>query len=115
GLVGAAAAAAIEDAAVGDGQAGDGHGGPALDVEDPAGVVAADGQLRGARPLDVQVLGDGQLAGQRDGLAGEAEGEDDGVAAVGGGDLRPQRAGAAVGGGEDGQRAGQPAVFQRFE
>src|SRR5262249_50135099 len=56
-------------AAVGDGQTGDGHGRPALDVEDPTGVVAADGQLVGAQPLDVQVLGDSQLAaGQRDGL-----------------------------------------------
>ncbi len=56
--------------AVGDRQPGDGDRQLAADSEDPAGVVAADGQLVGARALDVQVPSDRQLAaGQRDGLA----------------------------------------------
>jgi hypothetical protein len=103
--------------AVGNGQAGDGHGRGALDVEDPAGVVAADGQLRRARPLDVHAVVDQELAQcQGDGLAVELLGELDGVAAAGGGDHRAQRAGGAiVGGAGDGQRAGHGAVFQRFE
>ena len=68
--------------AVGDRQAGDGDGEPFVDVEDPVGVVAADGQQARARPLDVQALLDRQLvAGQRDRLAREAGSEDDRVAA----------------------------------
>src|SRR5262245_63197265 len=38
-----------------------------------------------------------------------------GVAALGGGDLGPQRVGAAVVGVQNRQRAGQPAVFERLE
>ena len=89
---GAPAAAAAEPPAaapaVGDGQAGDGDGQPLVDdVEDPERVVAADGQLVGAGPLDVQALPDRQLvAGHRDGLADEAGGEDDRVAVVSAGD-----------------------------
>src|SRR5205823_5105629 len=96
-LIGDAATEVIDHAAVGDGQSGDGHGHVALDVEDAAGVVAADRQAPGALPFDVQALVENQLAaGQRDGPAGELAGEMDGVAAVGGGDRRPQRAGPAV-------------------
>src|SRR5262249_36733642 len=50
-------------AAVGDGQAVDGHGRARADVEDPAGVVAADGYQKGARPLDSHVAGEVQLTG----------------------------------------------------
>src|SRR5207244_791916 len=51
----------------GDGQAGDGHIGAGLNVEDSAGVVAADGQLIRARAQDLEVVGDCQLAaGQGD-------------------------------------------------
>jgi hypothetical protein len=60
--------------AVGHRQPGDGHGRAGADVEDPAGVVAADSQLIGTQPLDVQALGDGQLAaGQCNGLTGETQ------------------------------------------
>src|SRR5262249_2953570 len=79
--------------AVGHRHPGDGDGQAGADVEDPAGVVAADGQLVRARSFDVQVLGDGQFAaGQRDGLALETGGEVDGVATLGGGDFAAQRA-----------------------
>ncbi len=54
------------------------------------GAVAADGQLAGARTLDRQVLGEVQFAaGERDGLSIQTGGEDDSVAAVGGGDFGP--------------------------
>jgi hypothetical protein len=103
--------------AIGDGQPGegDGHPGPG-DVEDPAGVVAADRQLIGPRSLDVQAPGDGQLAaGQGDGLAAQGRVEVDGVAALGGGDGGPQRAGAAVGVVQHRQGAGQPARLQPLQ
>src|SRR5205823_14410058 len=93
---GAPAAPAAESAAaapaVGDGQAGDGDGEPLVDdVEHPERVAAADGQLVRPRPLDVQALLDRQfVAGQGDGLTVEAGCEDDRVAAVDGGDGRPQ-------------------------
>src|SRR5262249_16803760 len=84
--------------AVGDRQAGDGGRPPGADVKEPAGVVAAEGQLIGARALDVQVLAERQLAaGQGDGLAAQAGVEDDLVTALGVGDYRPQRPVAAVG------------------
>jgi hypothetical protein len=51
-----AAAIGINDAAVGDRQPGDGHCHPAGDAEDPAGVVAADGQVVGARAFDIKAL-----------------------------------------------------------
>src|SRR5262249_6725594 len=74
--------------------------GTAGDVKDPAGVVGRDvqhGGFRPARTLDGQALVDEQLAAvQIDDLAGEALIEDDGVAALGGGDLGPQRTGSAV-------------------
>ena len=113
GLAGSAAAG---HAAVGDGQAAHADGCPAADVEDPAGVVATDGQLVGAQAFDVQTLGDGQLAaGQRDGLTGEAGIEGNGIAALGGGDGVAQRSRAAVGVTHDRQGAGQVAAFQRFQ
>ena len=67
----AAAAGVARGAAVrqagGDGQTLDGHVRTALNVEDPAGVIAADGQLLRAGTHDFQVVGDRQLAaGQRD-------------------------------------------------
>src|SRR5262249_25473505 len=66
--------------AVGDGQLGDGHGRAALDVEDAASVVAAHGQLVGARPVDGHAAGEIELAaGQGDGAV-KAGGEVDGGA-----------------------------------
>src|SRR5262249_48322282 len=63
--------------AVVDRQAGDEDRPPAADGKDPAGVVAADGQLGGPRALDVDALADCQrTTGQRDGLAFEAGVED---------------------------------------
>ena len=77
--------AGVQDAAalpngppVGDGQVVDAHRHAAADPEDPAGVVAADGQPAGARAVDPQVVRDAQLpARQGDravaGRAGEAD------------------------------------------
>ena len=79
----AAAAAGVGGGAAvrqagGDGQTLDGHVGTALDVEDPTGVIAADGQLVRAGTRDFQVVGDGQFAaGQRDLVDGLRE--EDGV------------------------------------
>src|SRR5262249_11787447 len=115
GLVPNTTAGITDHKTVGNGQAGNRNSRPALDVEDAAGVVAADGQLAGARPLDVHTLIDGELAGQRDGFAVEAGGEADLSAALSGGDLGPQRAGAVVQAVQHGQRAGQPAVFEGFK
>src|SRR5262249_29644701 len=85
--------------AVGDGQVVDGDvGAAAADVKGARGVVAADGQPVGPRPVDGQVVADLQLARQRDGAV-QPGGEVDRVGAgvgVGGGDRRRQRAGAAV-------------------
>src|SRR5262249_32208217 len=70
-------AAAVVSAAVRDRQVVHGHGNAAADPEDPAGVVAADGQYTGAGAVDRQGLGDVQLtAGQGDG-AGQPGGEVD--------------------------------------
>src|SRR5262245_6146140 len=101
---------------VGDRQACDGDGEPLADVEDPERIIAADGQLVGARPLDVQALPDGQLvAGQRDRLTDEAGGEDDGVAVLGAGDGVPQGPETGVVGVQDRQRAEGGPVFEAFE
>ena len=98
------------------------------DLERPPLVVAIDRQLPGPGPLNGQVLVDQQL--DRDGVgrvpavtqpqvgdlaADEFGGEDDGVAALGEGDLIAQRAeadGVAVG---DGQRAGHDAALEHFQ
>ena len=75
--------------AVGDGQPGDGHAGAAADVKDPAGVVAADGQLVRPGPLMVTLSLDRQFAArQRDGAVQPGR-ERDGI--VAGQDARPQR------------------------
>src|SRR5207245_1206629 len=75
-----------------------------------------DGQLVGARPLDVQTLLDRQLvAGQGDGLAVEAGREDDGVAVLGVADRVPQGAGPGVVVVQDRQRAGKASIFEDFE
>src|SRR5262249_49366109 len=69
--------------AVGDGQPGDGVGGAGGNLEDLRGVVAADRQLVGARAADGQVLAQEQrpVGGiERDGLTGQAPGEEDRVA-----------------------------------
>jgi hypothetical protein len=49
--------------AMGDRQAGEVYGDPtAADVENPTGVIAADGQAAGARADDAQAVGDVQFA-----------------------------------------------------
>src|SRR5262249_36530205 len=81
-------------------------------------------QLPCARSFDIQVLVDDQLAvvairgrvgRQVDGLAVQALIEDDGIAALGGGDRVPERAGAEAGVVGDGQGAGHDAVVEGFE
>src|SRR5262249_1715885 len=103
--------------AVRDGQTGDGHGRVVADVKDAAGVVAADGQLVGARPVDGHAAGEIRLGAGEGGGAGQAGGAADGGAGggIGGGPRSPQRAGAAVVEVGHGEGAGQPAVFQSFE
>src|SRR5262249_43393383 len=102
-----------ERQAVGDRQPGDGDRDPAADAEDPALVVAADGQLVGTRALDVQALADRQLAaGQRDALAVQARVEDDLVAVLRIGDRLAQGPRPAVGVGQDGERAGYDSTFE---
>ncbi len=111
-----AAAVVGHDEAVGDGQAGDGRRHAAADVEDPAGTAAADGQSAGPGAFDVQVLGDGQLAArQRDGLAVQALGELDRVAAVGRGDRGPEGPGPAVEVVQDRQGAEDSPLLEPFE
>src|SRR5262249_44636873 len=63
-------------AAVGDRQAGDAHRGVA-DVEDAGGAATADDQLVGARPVDLQVVGDAQLAAAQADGAVQPRGEVD--------------------------------------
>ena len=98
---------------------GDGHGHAAADVEDPAGVVAADGQSVRARAVDGQVVRDAQLAaGQRDRAVASRGGEVDQVGAgqgVGVEDRLPQRAGAAVGEVLDRERARHGPVLQGLQ
>src|SRR5262249_28582562 len=104
-------------AAVGDRQAGDAHRGVA-DVEDAGGAATADDQLVGARPVDLQVVGDAQLAAaQADGAVqprGDVDYGGPGVG-VGGGDRLPQRADAAVGQVANREGAGHYPVFQGFQ
>src|SRR5262245_19072508 len=59
-------AAAPNGPPMGDGQAVDAHRRAAADLEDPAGVVAADGQPVGARALDAQVVCDVQFSARQD-------------------------------------------------
>src|SRR5262249_2193235 len=77
--------------AVGDGQTVDGYGRVVADVEDPAGFVAADRQLAGARPVDGHVASEIQLAGSQGDGALKVGGEvDDGAGSgVGGSDRGP--------------------------
>src|SRR5262245_27978455 len=117
-------AAVVPDAATtvrpaaGDGQPVHGHVDAAADLEDPAGVVAADCEPVGARAVDPQVVGDAQLAaGQGDGAlqaAGESAHVGPGVA-VGVEDRLPQRAGAAVGEVQDREGARQGPAFQGLQ
>src|SRR5262249_45265184 len=83
-----------------DGQVADCDGGGAADVEDAAGVVAADGQPALAGPGNGQAVGDVQLpAGQGEGTVqpgGEADGVGAGVG-VGVQHRLAQRTGAVVG------------------
>src|SRR5262249_23303709 len=94
-------AAAVVRAAVRDREVVDGHGNAAADPEDPAGVVAADGQPVSAWAVDGQIVRDAQLtAGQGDGAVTSPGSEVDHVFAgvgIGVEDRLAQRAGAAVG------------------
>jgi hypothetical protein len=118
-------AADVEDAApqvggvsVGDRQAAYGHVQAGCNFEDTAGVVAADGQSVGPRTVDRHTTRDEQFAaGKRDGAV-QAAGKGDGVdawAGIGRGDLGPQGTGAAVLKVQDGEGAGQAAVFERLQ
>ena len=105
------------DKAIRDRQAGDGHSRPASEVKDPAGGIAANGQFLRAQPLDVQVLGDRQLAvRQGDRVACELLGELDRVAGTGAGDHGAQRpTGAIVERARDRQRAEYGAIFEGLQ
>jgi hypothetical protein len=92
-----------------------GAGRTADNSEDTALFIATDGKSAPGS-LNDQVLRDRQLtAGQRDGLADERRGEGDGVAALRGGDLRPERTDTAVGGIADDERVEQATVFQGLQ
>ena len=102
----------------GDGQVVDAHRRAAADVEDPAGVVAADGQPAGARAVDPQVVRDAQLPARQGDRAPQPVGEGDDVGTgvgVGGRDRRPQRAEAAVGEVADREGAEDDAILQLFD
>src|SRR5262249_12256071 len=115
--------AGVEDAgpigrpAVGDRQVGDGYRDAAVDLEDSAGVTT-DGQLLGGGAVDLQVIGDVQLAaGQGDGAA-QPRGEVNPVGAgqaVGVQNRLPQRTGAAVSQVQDCEGAGQGPALQGFQ
>src|SRR5262249_50526266 len=92
-------------------------GAPALaDVEDPAAVIAADGQQARSRSLDVELVIDLQLAaGQRDRLPVEAGVKYDHVAAHGIVDRIPERSRPAVQVVQDRQGAEDGPVFEDFE
>src|SRR5262249_30836052 len=93
---------------------GDGDGESRADVEDPAAVVAADGQPVRARSLDVQTVLDHQgAASQSDGLAREALIEDDRVAIACVTDCISEGSISFVERVEDGHRAGGGAGFDR--
>src|SRR5262249_49628700 len=117
----AAAVVAVEvpevaGVAVANRQAAQGDRDLLVHLEDPRKCFAADRQLAGARALNGHALADVQLAaGELDGLAVHAGREDDRVFVLGGGDLRPQRADAAVQVVRDRQRAGNLAAFERFK
>jgi hypothetical protein len=102
---------------VGDRHPGHGHR-PAQDVEDPAGIVAADRQPFGARTLDVEVVGDLQLAaGQGDGPV-QTGGEGDHVGAgvgVSVDDGLAQRLSAAVAEVQDRECAEHGPIFQAIQ
>src|SRR5262249_43225059 len=92
--------AAVLGWSVGDRQAVEDGGDAAADLEDPAGVRAADGQPVGARTGDQQAVRDVKLTADQGDGALETGGEVDDVNArlsVGVQDRLPQRAGAAVG------------------
>src|SRR5262249_34936590 len=97
--------------------AGDGHL-RAGDIEDAAGVIAADREAAGAGSVDRQVVGDAQFsAGEREGAA-DCWRESNGVRPGGGVGVQDglaQRAGAGVLEVEDGERTGDGTVLQRFE
>src|SRR5262245_3215927 len=110
-------AAAVFGLAVGDGQTGEEGGDAPADLEDPAGVLAADGHQLGAGAEDLQVVGDIQLATGGD-RAVRLAGEEDPVGAglgVGVEDRLPQRSGAAVREVLDQERARHGPVLQGLQ
>src|SRR5262249_19565957 len=104
--------------APGDRQPGEGHRLPGLDLEDPGEVAAADGQLGGPGAVDLQVVGDVDLAACQGDGAGQPVVEDDGVGAGVGVGLRDggaERAVAAVGQGGDVEDRRDDAAVERLQ
>ena len=94
------------------------HGLAGFDLEDPGGVVAADGQLVGAGAVDRQVVRDVEFAAGQGDRAGQPRLEGDGVGAgvgVGLGDGVAQRAGGPVGQGRDVESRQDQAALQLFQ
>src|SRR5262245_49446273 len=89
---------------------------PGANVEDPAGVIAADDHEARAWSLDVHAFLDIECAaGQCDPLACEMPIEDDDIAVVGLADSAAQRTCTFVEIVEDRQRAEQAAIFKDFK
>jgi hypothetical protein len=111
-------AAAIGRKAMRDRQVVDGHGNSAADLDDAAGVVAADAQPVSAWAVDGQIVRDAQLTGGQDDRAVASRGgEGDQVRAgegVGVEDRLPQGTSAALGEVIDHESAGDCPVFQPF-
>src|SRR5262249_1039045 len=103
----------------GQGQVVDAHRRAGADLEDPAGVVAADGQAVSAGAVDAQVVCDQQLpARQGDGAITGRRGEPDQVGAGAGVGVEgrlSQGCGAAVGEVADREGAGDGPVLQPFD
>src|SRR5262249_25136646 len=102
-------------AAAGEGQVVHGNGDAAGDLQDAAGVVAADRQPVSTWAVDEQVVRDAQLPAAQDNGAAQAVGEDDDVGAgvaIGVEARLAQRAGAAIGQAQDRERARNGPVLQ---
>jgi len=64
---------AVVRAPVSDGKIGDAYGDVGADLEDAAGVIAADGQNRGAGTDDRKIVRDGQFAAGQGDCAGDGK------------------------------------------
>src|SRR5262249_13069075 len=112
------AAVAKDDVGPGDRQAGDGHRLAGLDLEDPGDIAAADGQLVGAGAVDLDVVGEVELAAGQGDRAGQPVVEDDHVGprvGIGPTDGIAERAGAPVGQVRDVERRQDQAALQLFQ